>query len=88
MRAPSRIERLAILNAPHPGAYLRELGRNPRQWLKSWYIGFFQIPRLPEWLLSRRWCLAIARMLRHSAVTSDAFSAVYLAHYRRSMCRP
>jgi pimeloyl-ACP methyl ester carboxylesterase len=88
MWAPSRVDRLAILNAPHPGAYLRELRRNPRQWLKSWYIGFFQLPRVPEWALGRRNCLAIARMLRDSAVDRETFSRADLMEYRRAMCRP
>ncbi len=88
MWSPERVERLAILNAPHPAAYFRELRRNPRQWLKSWYIGVFQIPRLPEWLLGRRRCAGIARMLRSSATRSDVFSQDDLAAYRRAMCRP
>ena len=28
---PSRIKRLAIINSPHPGTFLRELKSNPRQ---------------------------------------------------------
>lgn len=88
MWAPRRVERLAILNAPHPGAYFRELRRNPKQWLKGWYIGFFQIPRLPEWALGRRGCRPIARMLRESSIVPGAFTDADLAHYRRAMCRP
>jgi pimeloyl-ACP methyl ester carboxylesterase len=87
MWAPSRVERLAILNAPHPGAYLRELRRNPRQWFKSWYIGFFQLPWLPEWALGRNNCLAIARLLRDSAVNRGTFGRSDLVEYRRAMCR-
>lgn len=39
---------LSILNAPHPHAFLQTLKKSPRQWLKSWYIFFFQLPYLPE----------------------------------------
>ena len=42
---PQVVDRLVILNAPHPAAYWRELRQNPRQLLRSWYIGLFQIPR-------------------------------------------
>ncbi len=41
------VERIAVLNAPHPGAMVREL-RLPDQALRSWYIFFFQLPGLPE----------------------------------------
>ncbi len=35
------MERLAILNVPHPAVMLRFLTRSSRQMLKSWYAGFF-----------------------------------------------
>src|SRR5580704_17398686 len=53
MRYPGRIEKLAILNVPHPAVMRRFLRTSPRQMLRSWYILFFQIPGLPEFLLSR-----------------------------------
>ncbi|GAA5514523.1 epoxide hydrolase A [Deinococcus carri] len=52
IRQPEVVERLVILNAPHPAAARRML-RTPRQWLKSWYILFFQLPWLPERVLPR-----------------------------------
>ncbi|MBY0230628.1 MAG: alpha/beta hydrolase [Gemmataceae bacterium] len=48
---PSLVRRLCILNAPHPAAYRRELGRGLGQWLRSWYALLFQLPLLPEALL-------------------------------------
>jgi pimeloyl-ACP methyl ester carboxylesterase len=47
MRYPHMLERLAILNCPHPARVLRGL-RTLRQVRKSWYIFFFQLPWLPE----------------------------------------
>src|SRR5512146_911539 len=49
---PERIERLAILNVPHPAAMARALSGFTRQVLRSWYIYFFQVPALPEFLPS------------------------------------
>src|SRR5687768_9879381 len=47
-RDPERIERAAILNAPHPGT-MRDYARaHPSQMAKSWYVAFFQLPALPE----------------------------------------
>ncbi len=52
MRQPERIDRLVILNAPHPATYLRQL-RSPDQLRRSWYVLAFQCPWLPERLLCR-----------------------------------
>ena len=49
---PDRVARLAILNVPHPAVISHNLRTNPRQWLKSWYAAFFQLPWLPELLFS------------------------------------
>ena len=46
---PSRISSLTVLSTPHPAA-LSKAVRTSTQALVSWYIGFFQLPRLPEWL--------------------------------------
>jgi pimeloyl-ACP methyl ester carboxylesterase len=51
-RFPHRVDRLAILAAPHPGVFKRYLLRNPTQLLRSWYAAVFQLPWLPEALLS------------------------------------
>jgi len=52
-RAPNRVQSLTVLNAPHPGAVRPYLYTHPTQLLKSWYVGFFQLPWLPEALM--RW---------------------------------
>jgi pimeloyl-ACP methyl ester carboxylesterase len=47
-RHPELVERLAILNVPHPLQMLRGL-RRPKQLKKSWYMFFFQLPAgIPE----------------------------------------
>jgi epoxide hydrolase 4 len=88
MYAPARVERLAILNAPHPGVYMRELHRNPAQRLRSWYVLLFQVPGLAEWLLGRDRCRALVTMLRRSAVVQEAFTDQDLEAYRRVFERP
>jgi pimeloyl-ACP methyl ester carboxylesterase/2-polyprenyl-6-methoxyphenol hydroxylase-like FAD-dependent oxidoreductase len=47
MRHPDVVERLAILNLPHPERMKAGL-RTVRQLRKSWYIGFYQLPVIPE----------------------------------------
>jgi pimeloyl-ACP methyl ester carboxylesterase len=62
MHYPDRLERLAILNAPHPGTFVKHLA-NPMQLRKSWYIFFFQLPWLPEAVLRANNFGAIRRQL-------------------------
>lgn len=65
---PELIQKLVILNVPHPVVMTRALkGKNFSQILKSWYILFFQIPKLPEWLLSMGNYQNLKRMMRSSA---------------------
>ena len=52
MRHPEMLRKLAILNVPHTERMLAGF-RTLRQLRKSWYMFFFQIPRLPEYLLAR-----------------------------------
>ncbi len=67
IHTPERVERLAILNVPHPAAMARALTTFTRQVLRSWYIYFFQIPALPEFLLSLGHYAPMRQMLRASA---------------------
>ncbi|MCX6080981.1 MAG: alpha/beta hydrolase [Chloroflexi bacterium] len=83
MQYPERIRKLAILNVPHPAVMLRFISRSPSQMLKSWYIGFFQIPGLADWLLSRRNFSAVVQMLRSSGLPTS-FSSVDLDEYRQA----
>jgi pimeloyl-ACP methyl ester carboxylesterase len=49
---PERVERLAVLNAPHPVAFAQHIRRSPTQLARSWYMFAFQLPGLPERLLA------------------------------------
>lgn len=47
MLRPEVVERLAIINAPHPVGYSAAL-RTFEQARRAWYVFFFQLPFLPE----------------------------------------
>jgi pimeloyl-ACP methyl ester carboxylesterase len=53
LRYPSLVDRLGIFNVPHPTVYRETLRSSPRQIARSWYVWFYQIPKLPEWMLAR-----------------------------------
>jgi pimeloyl-ACP methyl ester carboxylesterase len=84
---PERLERLILLNMPHPVVFQKHLRRSPRQMLKSAYILFFQLPGLPEASLhARHWRLAertLAGTGRPGTFTPEA-----LAAYREAWSQP
>ncbi|ELZ80105.1 alpha/beta hydrolase (plasmid) [Haloferax larsenii] len=53
LRQPSIVDRLGILNVPHPTVFAETIRSSPRQLARSWYVWFYQLPKLPEWILSR-----------------------------------
>ena len=76
------------MNCPHLKKFSDNLRRNPRQMLKSWYILFFQIPRLPEALMRARDFAMLKRTLRDSAVQKSAFRDEDLKHFRAAFRNP
>ncbi|HZT78967.1 MAG TPA: alpha/beta hydrolase [Gemmataceae bacterium] len=87
MRYPERVERLVVVNAPHPAAYLRAL-RTSAQLLRSWYVFFFQLPGLPEWAFRRRDFALLERTLRHDPVRPGVFSDEDVRLYKEALARP
>lgn len=86
-RHPERIDRLAILNAPHPaivGAYMRH---HPGQWLRSAYVGMFQLPGLPERLLTADRCRALRRALTTTS-RPGAFAPAEIDRYVEAWLQP
>jgi epoxide hydrolase 4 len=72
-----KLDRLVIMNVPHPLCFRAAL-KHWRQLRKSWYIAFFQIPRLPERMLAADGGAAIRRMFARVAVPPNIL-AVYIA---------
>jgi epoxide hydrolase 4 len=87
MRRPEVVERLVILNAPHPAVMAREL-RSPGQLLRSSYMGFFQLPIVPERLLSARDFAGLKWVLRGWSDHADAFTEDDLRRYVEAFARP
>ncbi len=84
---PQMTRCLIVLNAPHPGAMLREM-RTFKQLRKSWYVFAFQLPWLPEYMLSRNNADEIGRMMRGAALQKEAFPRSETAKYQQAMSQP
>jgi pimeloyl-ACP methyl ester carboxylesterase len=80
---PETVDRLAVLNCPHPAVMQRALRSNWSQIRKSWYIFAFQIPWLPEWVFSREGAKALTATLRRSS-KPGTFSDADLDEYARA----
>ena len=79
---PELVRSLTVLNAPHPRIFLREVAR-PRQLLRSWYMGLFLLPALPELLVTRR--RVIEQGLRGSMVHPERLTAADVDEYVRAV---
>ncbi len=84
---PGRIERLGILNVPHPERFARGL-LQPRQLLRSSYMFFFQIPRLPEKVLAAGDFAPLRHALRDEPVRPGAFTDEDIELYAEALARP
>ncbi|MBC5773669.1 alpha/beta hydrolase [Pontibacter sp. KCTC 32443] len=87
MHFPHLLDKLILLNIPHPDVMQHYLRHSPRQMLKSWYAAAFQVPVLPEVVLQ-----ALNYKLLAHAMTSTAHSSTFakedLAAYRQAWRKP
>jgi len=81
------LERLVIMNVPHPFAAMPAI-RSWKQFARSWYVLFFQLPWLPERLLGARGQRAIGEAMRRSCVNPENFPDAALEVFRRAAARP
>ena len=81
------VERLVVMNMPHPACLAREL-RHWRQRRRSWYMAAFQLPWLPERWLAARDGAAIRNAFRGMAVDKGRFPDEVLDVYARAALRP
>ena len=86
---PNALAQLLIINAPHPGTFLRELQHNPAQQAASQYMHFLRRPDAAQLLLERQ-----AKRLWDFFRTADGtlpawltpeLQAQYLQHWENSL---
>jgi epoxide hydrolase 4 len=87
MEQPQLIDRLAIMNVPHPTCFVREL-RRPGQLAQSWYFFLVQLPWLAEFLLSRGNGRATAHIIRRTSRNPARFPNDALDVVRANAARP
>ncbi len=85
---PQQVERLAILNAPHPQRFAQEMLGNLDQLRRCWYLLAFQVPALPEWLIQQNLRSFVQNVLQGLAIRKGAFSARDAEIFQAALAKP
>lgn len=80
---PERLEKLAILNVPHPDVMTDFVLHNLAQRKKSWYVFFFQIPWFVEWMLGKNNFEYMGRILTRSG-RKNTFTEADVVEYKKA----
>lgn len=84
---PGLIQKLIILNMPHPTVMHEHLRHNPKQRRRSWYAGFFQVPFLPE-LFCRAFNFKILEKTLVKTALPHTFPPEIVALYKAAWRQP
>ncbi|MEX2590355.1 MAG: alpha/beta hydrolase, partial [Chitinophagales bacterium] len=81
MQHPEKLEKLVILNSPHPSIMKKHLTGNFSQLRRSWYMFFFQIPLLPEFFMRSNLRKNFKKTFRGWAVNKANFPDAVIEEY-------
>lgn len=87
LRYPDRVDQGVIINVPHPEVFEELLTSEPRQLLKSYYMFFYQLPRVPEFVLSADGWRGL-RWFIDTSNREDVFTDTEIERYREAWERP
>lgn len=85
---PKIVDRLIVLNCPHPKLFAQALKSNYRQMLRSWYLFFFQLPYIPESLFNMFSKEFTKGIFRGTATNKEAFTDEDLELYQKELQKP
>jgi len=85
-RHPDYVWKLAALQVPPMAAWRANM--TLKQAFRSWYMLFFQIPRLPEWLMSARDFAIVERTFKETVARPDSFTDADIAVYKKALREP
>lgn len=85
---PQVVDRLVVMNCPHPYIFAQALRTNIRQMGRSWYIFLFQIPQLPEFIFKIGGKRMLEGLFRKSSIRKDAFTDEDIERYFQALSKP
>ena len=83
---PERVSKVAAMQVPPAAAWRANMSL--QQLLRSWYMFFFQLPRIAEWAISRKGFNSIDRTFRDNVVTQGSFSDTDIERYKEAIRQP
>ena len=84
---PEMLEKLIVLNIPHPAKFIEGL-RTWKQLQKSWYIFFFQLPFFPEQYLRASNYQKVEEIFAGMAINKTAFPLEVIEAYKQAAAKP
>jgi pimeloyl-ACP methyl ester carboxylesterase len=85
-RHPEYVWKLAALQVPPMAAWRANMSL--RQALRSWYMLFFQLPRVPEWLMSANDYAFVERAFKNTVARPGTFTDTDIAVYKTALREP
>jgi pimeloyl-ACP methyl ester carboxylesterase len=85
-RHPEYVWKLVSLQVPPMAVWLANL--TLRQALRSWYVLFFQLPRVPEWLMSANDFAFVERTFKKTVARPGTFTDTDIAVYKKALREP
>ena len=79
---PEYVSKLCALQVPPVSVWQKN--QTFKQFTTSWYMFFFQLPLLPEWLLSRDDYALLANSLQTSTAEPNVFSDADISEYKKA----
>jgi pimeloyl-ACP methyl ester carboxylesterase len=83
---PEHVSKLAVFQVPPAAAWRANI--TFRQWRRSWYMFFFQLPRVPEWSIRRNNFAGLERVFKDTVVRKGCFSDGDIELYKEAMRQP
>ncbi|XP_033750765.1 epoxide hydrolase 4-like isoform X2 [Pecten maximus] len=89
MKHQDMVDKLIVLNCPHPSTFRAYLRKSFAQFKKSWYMFLFQVPYLPEYMLSRDDFRSVNEMFtgKHGGVKVGTVSEEDVEAYKYAFSR-
>ena len=83
---PDYVSKLVAMQVPPMAAWRANM--TLRQALSSWYMLFFQLPRVPEWLMSAKDYAFVERIFKKTVARPGAFTDADIAIYKEALREP
>ncbi len=88
IRKARPLDGLVVMNVPHPAVFRHALRHSWSQRRRSWYMAAFQLPWVPEAILTAGRGWGVGQAIRGMAVDRSAFPPEVLDVYRSNALKP